>query len=179
MHVGLTSIGGAAGPLRHVVVKQRKWLTEGELGELFGMCQALPGATVVNVAVLFGDRVSGPVGALAGVAGLCIPSLIVALLLATLATHVSASNPRFAAAEVAVTAAVAGVFISNGLRLIATLWNDKPDVGLALRLGRVAVSALGIVLVAGFHLWIPFAVVILVACGLAIEWRVERARARA
>ncbi len=174
MNVGLTSIGGAAGPLRHVVVKQRKWMTEGELSELFGMCQALPGATVVNVAVLFGDRVSGPLGALAGVLGLCVPSLVIAVLLATVATHFSSTNARFAAAEVAVTAAVAGIFISNGLRLITTLWNDKPDVGLALRVGRVAVSALGIVLVAGFHLWIPFAVVILVACGLGLEALVAR-----
>ncbi len=178
INVGLTSVGGAAGPLRHVVVKQRKWLSEGELAELFGMCQALPGATVVNVAVLLGDRSSGLPGALAGVAGLCIPALIVALLLATVATRLSESNARFASAEVAVTAAVAGIFISNGVRLIAALWQDSADTGAALRLGRVAISALGIVLVAGFHLWIPFAVVILVACSLAVEWGIQR-RARA
>ncbi len=178
INVGLTSVGGAAGPLRHVVVKQRKWLTEGELAELFGMCQALPGATVVNVAVLLGDRSSGLLGALAGVAGLCVPSLIVALLLATVATRLSETNARFASAEVAVTAAVAGIFISNGVRLIASLWRDGgADVGTLLRLGRVAISALGIVLVAGFHLWIPFAVVILVAVSLAVEWGIQR-RAR-
>jgi chromate transporter len=170
MNVGLTSVGGAAGPLRHVVVKQRKWLSEGELAELFGMCQALPGATVVNVAVLLGDRSSGPLGALAGVAGLCIPSLVIALLLATVATKFAESSPRFASAEVAVTAAVAGIFLSNGVRLIANLWADgTPDVALALRLGRVAVSALGIVLVAGFHLWIPYAVAVLVVFSLAVE----------
>jgi chromate transporter len=181
VNVGLTSVGGAAGPLRHVVVKQRKWMTEGELGELFGLCQALPGATVVNICVMFGDRASGPLGALAGVLGLCGPALIVALLIATFATRLSESNARFAAAEVAVTAAVAGIFISNGLRLIATLWGEKhPDPGLALRLARVAISAFGIVLVAGFHLWIPFAVVILVAFSLAVERTVHaRTAARA
>ena len=180
MNVGLTSVGGAAGPLRHVVVKQRKWLTEGELGELFGICQALPGATVVNVAVMLGDRSSGPLGALAGVAGLCIPSLVVAVLLATVATRFSAANVRFASAEVAVTAAVAGIFLSNGVRLIATLWSEgTPDIALALRLGRVAISALGIVLVAGLHLWIPYAVAILVVFGLVIERRIERRTAGA
>jgi chromate transporter len=179
MNIGLTSIGGASGPLRHVAVKQRKWMTEGELAELFGLAQALPGATVVNVAVMFADRSSGPLGVLAAIAGLCIPSLIVAVLLATVATHVSASNARFAAAEVAVTAAVAGIFLSNGVRLIAVLWRDAPDLGLALRLARVAISALGIVLVAGFHLWIPYTVAILVAIGLAVEWRVERRAAEA
>ncbi len=175
MNIGLTSVGGAAGPLRVVAVKQRKWLTDGELAELFGICQALPGATIVNIAVMFGDRSSGPLGALAGVAGLCIPSLIVALLLATLATHLAATSARFAAAEVAVTAAVAGIFLSNGLRLITTLWAEAtPDVALAMRTARVAISALGIVLVAGFHLWIPFAVAILVALGLVVEWRIEQ-----
>jgi chromate transporter len=175
MNVGLTSVGGAAGPLRHVVVKQRKWLSEGELAELFGMCQALPGATVVNVAVLLGDRSSGPLGALAGVAGLCVPSLVVALLLATVATHFSETNARFASAEVAVTAAVAGIFVSNGVRLIAALWLDgTAEVGVLLRLGRVAVSALGIVLVAGFHLWIPFAVVMLVGVSLIVERAIQR-----
>jgi chromate transporter len=173
-NVGLTSIGGAAGPLRHVVVKRRRWMTEGELSELFGLCQALPGATVVNIAVMFGDRCSGVLGALAAVAGLCIPSLIVALVLASVATHISATNARFAAAELAVTAAVAGIFISNGLRLIATLWQDGADTALALRLARVAISALGIVLVAGFHLWIPYAVVILVAFSLVVERQVAR-----
>jgi len=179
MNVGLTSIGGAAGPLRHVVVKQRKWMTETELAELFGLAQALPGATVVNVAVMFADRSSGPLGVLAAIAGLCIPSLVVAVLLATVATHVSATNARFAAAEVAVTAAVAGIFVSNGVRLIAVLWRDAPDVGLALRLARLAISALGIVLVAGFHLWIPYTVVILVAIGLVVESRIERRAAEA
>jgi chromate transporter len=179
MNVGLTSVGGAAGPLRHVVVKQRKWLSESELAELFGMCQALPGATVVNVAVMFGDRSAGWPGALAAVAGLSIPALVVAVLLASLATRIAEGNARFAAAEVAVTAAVAGIFISNGLRLVWSLWQDgAPDVPLLLRCGRLGISLLGIGLVAGLHLWIPFAVVILVTVSLLVESRIH-ARAAA
>jgi len=175
MNIGLTSVGGAAGPLRHVVVKQRKWLSENGLAEIFGVAQALPGATVVNVAVMFADRSAGPAGVFAALAGLCIPSLILALLLATVATHISATNVRFAAAEVAVTAAVGGVFLSNGARLIAMLWRDgRPDVPLALRCARLAISALGILLVAGLHLWIPYAVVILVALGIAVERRINQ-----
>ena len=173
INIGLTSVGGAAGPLRHVVVKQRQWLTEGELAELFGIAQALPGATVVNVAVMLGDRSCGPAGALAAIAGLCIPSLVLAVLLAMVATRFAASNVRFAAAEVAVTAAVAGIFLSNGVRLCATLWQEgTPQVALALRAARVGVSACGIVLVAGLHLSIPLAVVILVGAGLVVESRI-------
>jgi chromate transporter len=174
VNVGLTSIGGAAGPLRHVVVKQRKWLSESELAELFGIGQALPGANVANVAVMLGDRLGGPLGSLAAVAGLCIPSLIVAVTLASVATRISATNARFAAAEVAVTAAVAGIFLSNGTRLVWLLWRDgAPDVRLTWRCARVAISALGVALVAGLHLWVPLAVVILVAASLGVEWRVR------
>ncbi len=180
MNIGLTSVGGAAGPLRHVVVKQRKWLDEHELAELFGVSQALPGATVVNVAVMLGDRFAGPLGSLAAVAGLCIPSLILAVLLASAATAISATNARFAAAEVAVTAAVAGIFLSNGTRLVALLWNDTvADVPLVLRCARVSISALGIVLVAGLHLWIPYAVVLLVALSVVVERRIHRRSASA
>ena len=180
MNIGLTSVGGAAGPLRHVVVKQRKWLDEHELAELFGVGQALPGATVVNVAVMLGDRFAGPLGSLAAVGGLCVPSLILAVLLASAATAISATNARFAAAEVAVTAAVAGIFLSNGARLVALLWNDTvADVPLVLRCARVSISALGIVLVAGLHLWIPYAVVLLVAVSAFVERRIHRRSASA
>jgi len=90
------------------------------------------------------------------------------------ATRISATNVRFAAAEVAVTAAVAGIFLSNGARLVALLWRDgAPDVRLTWRCARVAISALGVALVAGLHLWVPLAVVFLVAASIGVEWRVR------
>jgi len=126
-NIGLTSVGGAAGPLRHVIVKQRKWLTETELAELFGLAQALPGATRVNIATMLGERFAGPLGPIASLAGLIVPSLIVAIVMADVATNLAAVNIRFAAAETAITAAVAGVFIANGLRLIWLLWRGAPE----------------------------------------------------
>jgi chromate transporter len=171
MNIGLTSVGGAGGPLRHVIVKQRRWLSEGELAEVFGIAQALPGATAVNVAVLMSDRFCGPLGPLAALTGLILPTLLVAIALAGFATQLAAVNPRFAAAEIAITAAVAGVFVSNGVRLITQMWKDAPDVRLVWRCARVAISALGIVLVAGFHVFIPLTVVILIALSMLVEVR--------
>jgi hypothetical protein len=40
MTIGLTSVGGAGGPLRHVIVKQRRWLSEGTGG--FRIASGLP-----------------------------------------------------------------------------------------------------------------------------------------
>ena len=175
MNIGLTSVGGAAGPLRHVIVKQRRWLSEGELAELYGIAQALPGATSVNVAVMVSDRSSGPLGPLAALAGLIVPSLLIAIALAGIATQLAAVNARFAAAEIAVTAAVAGIFISNGIRLTAQIWNGTPDVRVAWRAARLAISALGVVLVAGLHLFVPYAMLVLIALSIAIEARLRGA----
>jgi chromate transporter len=173
MTIGLTSVGGAAGPIRHVLVKQRKWLSEGELAEFFGISQALPGATAVNLAVIVGDRFAGPLGVVASLLGLIVPSLLLAIGLLQLSMQLAAGNPRYAAAEVAVTAAVAGIFISNGLRLIGLIWNEAPDVRPAWRAARVAIGALGILLVAGLHVFIPLAMIVLLVLSMLIETRLN------
>jgi chromate transporter len=173
MNVGLTSVGGAGGPLRYVVVKQRRWLSEGEYAELFGVAQALPGATAVNYATLISDRFAGPLGPLAALAGLIIPSLLVAIALLGIASQLAATNVRFLAAETAVTAAVAGIFLSNGLRLIGQIWRGTPDLRAAWRSARLAISALGVVLVAGFHMFVPFAMLVLLALSMIVETRLR------
>lgn len=173
MTIGLTSIGGAAGPLRHVVVVQRRWVSESQLAELYGFGQALPGAVVPNVAVLLGPRYASPLGPLAALAGLIIPSMIIAIAVSGVATSLAAANARFAAGEIGVTAALAGIFISNGLRVLGQLWNDSPDVKLTWRCSRVAIGALGVVLVLGLHLIIPFTMIVLVALSIGVEWRLH------
>jgi len=173
-NIGLTSVGGAAGPLRYVLVKQRRWLSEVELAELFGVAQALPGAVAANVAVMLGDRFAGPLGLFSALFGLIVPSLTIALLLVHFATNLAAVNPRFAAAEFAVTAAVCGIFVSNGIRVIWQLWSGAPDLHVAWRCARLAISALGILLVAGFHVFVPLAMIIMLVVSLIVELRLGR-----
>ena len=173
MTIGLTSIGGAAGPFRHVAVVQRRWLSEGEFSELYGLGQALPGSVVVNVATMLTDRFAGPLGPLAAIAGLIVPAMVLAIVLSGIATNLAAANTRFAAGEVAVTAALAGVFVANGLRVLAQLWSDTPDVKLAWRCTRMAIGALGVVLVIGLHVIVPLAMIVLVALSMLVEWRLR------
>jgi chromate transporter len=173
-NIGLTSVGGAAGPLRFVLVKQRRWLSEVELAEMFGVAQALPGAVAANVAVMLGDRFAGPLGMFSSLFGLIVPSLAVALLLVRIATNLAAVNPRFAAAEFAVTAAVSGIFVSNGVRVIWQLWSGAPDLRLTWRCARLAISALGIILVASFHVFVPLAMIVMFAFSLLVELRLPK-----
>ena len=172
--IGLSSVGGAAAPIRHVLVVRRRWLTEAELGETFAVAQALPGASAANLAVMLGDRFGGTLGPLATVGGLSIPSLAVALILVVVATHLSAANARFAAAETGVTAAVAGLFISNGLRLARRLWGDAPELRRRWRGTRLTISLAAVVLVAGLHVFIPAVLVGLALASFGIEFALRR-----
>lgn len=167
--IGLSSVGGAAAPLRHVIVKQRRWLSEAEFSETFGMCQALPGATAANMAVILGQRTGSVFGPLAALCALCVPSMLLAIAIAIFATRAASHQARFAAGETAVAAGAAGLFIANGTRLAWTLWRASGDGGLVYRSIRLVVIASGIVLVAGFRLWIPAAVVVLVLASLAAD----------
>jgi len=178
MQIGLTSVGGAAAPIRHVLVVRRRWLTEAELAETFSISQALPGASAANLAVMVGDRFGGAWGSLATMIGLCVPSLILCLILATFATRLSAANVRFAAAEAAVTAAVAGLFISNCMRLAWRLWRDAAPVQKPLRVPRLLVSLSAVLLVAVLHLWISAVLLLLATAGFVLE-RASRRRASA
>jgi chromate transporter len=173
MTVGLTSIGGAAGPFRHVAVVQRRWLSEREFAELYGLGQALPGSVVMNVTTMLTDRLAGPLGPLAALLGLIVPAMVLAIVLSGIATHFAETNARFAAGEVGVTAAIAGIFASNGVRVLAQLWSDTPDLRLAWRCTRIAIGALGVLLVVGLHLIVPLAMIVIVALSLVLEWRLR------
>lgn len=161
--------------MRHVIVVQRRWISEGELAELYGLGQALPGSVVVNVATMLCDRFAGPLGPLAAVAGLVVPAGIVAIVLAGFATQLAAQNARVAGALAGITAALAGVFVANGLRVLAGLWRESPDVNVLRRSARVAIGALAIVLVIGLHLIVPVAMVIVVTVSILFDWRVRAA----
>jgi chromate transporter len=170
MQIGLTSVGGAASPLRYVLVISRRWFSETEYSEVFGIAQALPGATAANLAIIIADRFAGPAGAAAALAGLVLPSLVVALSLLFVATHLSASQPRFLAAELAVTASIGGLFMANGLRLAWHVWRAPDARPRSGRLFRLAIMLAGIVSIAQFHLMVPIAVVVLGAASYVVEW---------
>jgi chromate transporter len=66
---------------RELIVKN-KWLTDGELTDLFSVSQCLPGIIAANIATFVGYRSKGVSGAVAAVLGVVTPSVIVILLIA-------------------------------------------------------------------------------------------------
>jgi chromate transporter len=170
LQVSFSSVGGAQAPLRFMLVSKRKWLTEEEFAETFGICQTLPGAVGANVALMVGDRYAGWRGAVVSVLAFSLPAMVFAVFLAMGAIRAAAFSPRVAHAEIAVAAAAAGLSIGLAGRLVAVLWKgaDGTERGWyrALRLG---VTPVGLILVVGWHLALPYAVVVMLAIGLGVE----------
>ncbi len=118
--LSLQGFGGVFGQSRHLLVRQRRWLTEDEFAEMAAICQALPGPNTGNLAVMFGDRSAGAPGAACALIGFALPSTVLAILIAIAIARVSAL-PRVVAVETSIVAATAGLVIASGARIAQRL----------------------------------------------------------
>src|SRR5215471_13912571 len=74
LEIGATSFGGGVvAHLRNTIVAKRRWTDDATFVELLTISQTLPGLNTANMAMLLGDRLAGPRGAVAALAGLCLP----------------------------------------------------------------------------------------------------------
>ena len=157
MHVGLSGFGGALPCGRRMLVEQRRWLTEEEFDETLSLCQLLPGANIVNVAFVVGQRFHGWRGVLAAGGGL-LGAPIVLVIIAGVLYGRYAQFPAVDRALHGIAAGAAGLIVATGLKMVRALpklWSTRlflalSSVGVALtRLPQVGVLAvLGVLSVA-------------------------------
>ena len=79
--LSLLSVGGAiatAPDMHRYIVEQQHWLTDGQFSASVAIAQAAPGPNVLFVAAI-GWNVAGPLGALATMAGILLPSTVLSL----------------------------------------------------------------------------------------------------
>lgn len=174
-YLSLTGFGGVAPQARFYIVTRRQWLSEREFGDMFALGQILPGANVANLAVMLGDRTAGPFGAFVTLCALCLPPLALTIGLAVGAMRLTEVFPRFTAAEAAITATAAALIGGNGIRLVVRLLRGS-DGGakVSVRAERLLLTLATVVLIAGFHLWLPIAVAVMLSISIAIEARRAR-----
>src|SRR5436190_6500533 len=82
--MSLAGFGGVLVWARRSIVDQHRWMTAEEFNESFALCHFLPGPNVVNRSVVFGARFRGVPGAIAALAGLVGPPVIIVTVLAAL-----------------------------------------------------------------------------------------------
>ncbi len=165
LEIGLYGFGGLAAIARHVLVEKRKWLNEQDYAALFGLCQALPGGNVINVATILGDRFAGLKGACAAVCGLFAMPLLLLVIIAG-GFELIAHHPDVQAAATGAAAAAAGLVIGTAYKM-----------GRVLRLSAVALAfaAMGFVAIAVFRFpLIRTLLVLLPLCVAATFWERRR-----
>ncbi|NTW92408.1 MAG: chromate efflux transporter [Methanoregulaceae archaeon] len=117
--LGLTAFGGPAmvSYIRKMAVGQKGWLDGAVFDDGVALCQAIPGATAMQVTAYVGLRIRGAAGALAAFAGFGLPAFFLMMMLSALYISTSGLPPvkaLFLALQAIVVALVAYATISFG-----------------------------------------------------------------
>ena len=114
--IGLTSFGGGlSGWMLREFVQNRRWISEGDFLNGLALAQAFPGVNVVNLAIWIGFRLRGGRGALAGVLGIIVPAMLVAIAAVAAFGEVAQYHSVHVALAGAAAAAV-GLSLQMGVR---------------------------------------------------------------
>jgi chromate transporter len=139
LKIGLLGFGGIAPWARHVIIEERRWVTEKEFAAILGVAQILPGPNTMNASVMIGDRFQGVPGALLCLLGqMAMPLAIVTSL--TVVYERFAAVPEVRAMLVGAAAGAAGLVLGTALKMAQKI---KPTP-LALLVGSIAFAAIGI-----------------------------------
>jgi chromate transporter len=121
--MSLSGFGGVLAWARRVMVEQRRWFTAEQFNEAFALCAFLPGGNMINFAVIFGVRMRGPLGALAAVAGLLGPPMILIIAVGALYAHYG-DLPALRHALTGVAAAAAGLMLATVAKMAYPLFTN-------------------------------------------------------
>ena len=128
LRLGVTSFGGPAmiAYIRRMALEQKNWLDEETFRSGLALCQALPGATAMQVAAYVGLRTRGVAGAAVSYIGFGLPAFLIMMLLSALyvQTHnLPIAVSLFSGLQAIVIAIVSNAAISFG-RTYFKLWRD-------------------------------------------------------
>jgi chromate transporter len=121
--ISLSGFGGVLAWARRIMVERRGWFTAEQFNEAFALCAFLPGGNMVNFAVIFGARMHGPLGALAAVAGLLGPPMI--LIIAVGALYAQFGDlPALRRMLTGVAAAAAGLMLATVAKMLRPIFKS-------------------------------------------------------
>jgi len=139
LKIGLLGFGGIAPWARHMIVEERRWLTEKEFATILGIGQILPGPNTMNASVIIGDRFQGVAGALLCLLGQMAMPLVVVTSLAVVYERF-ATVPEVRAGLIGAAAGAAGLVLGTALKMAQKIKLTAP----ALLVGVAAVATIGL-----------------------------------
>jgi len=119
--ISLSGVGGVLAWARRIMVERRRWFTAEQFNEAFALCAFLPGGNMVNFAVIFGARMRGPLGALAALAGLLGPPMILVIAVGALYAHYG-DLPALRRMLTGIAAAAVGLMLATVAKMARPLF---------------------------------------------------------
>jgi len=160
--ISLCGFGGVLAWSRRMLVEERKWMTPEEFGNAYALCQFLPGPNVVNLSVVFGRRIRGPVGSAVALVGLIGPPFVIV----SLSSFLYARFGGIAALQrmlMGVAAAAVGLVLGTCAKMALPLLDD--------RFGIAPLIALATFATVGVLPWPIYAsLAVLIPLGVAMAW---------
>ena len=141
--IALQGFGGVLTIIQREMVDKRRWLSSQEFTEDWAVSQILPGGNVVNLCIILGNRYFGWRGALAALAGILLPPLVIVLLLATLYNQF-VYLPEVAGAVRGMGAAAAGLIGAVSLKMMTGLKRNEMGAGICTALIAITFIAVGL-----------------------------------
>lgn len=157
--MALHGFGGVLPWARRAIVEEKRWMTAQEFNEAFAVAQFLPGANVVNLAVVFGGRLHGAAGAAAALFGLLLPPTVIILVLGVLYARYG-DIEALQRVLAGIAAAAAGLIGAMTIKMTLPL----------LRQGAlaVAIAAVGFVAVGFLRYSLPLVLIVLAPISIAL-----------
>jgi chromate transporter len=170
--ISLSGFGGVLAWARRIMVERRRWFTAEEFNEAFALCAFLPGGNMVNFAVIFGSRMRGPLGALAGLAGLLGPPMILIIAVGALYAHYG-DLPALHHLLTGVAAAAAGLMIATVAMMARPLFRVPARNPAAI----APLTAVGTFVAIGILHWpLPLVLLVIVPVNIGVAFRNIEAR---
>jgi chromate transporter len=161
--ISLSGIGGVLAWARRIMVERRRWFTAEQFNEAFALCAFLPGGNMVNFAVIFGARMRGPLGALAALAGLLDPPMILVIAVGALYAHYG-DLPALRRMLTGVAAAAAGLILATVAKMARPLFKNRALIAPLIAL--VTFAAIGIL-----HWPLPLVLLVIVPVSIGAAFR--------
>lgn len=172
--ITLQGFGGVVAVLQNAIVERRQWMTQSEFAEHLSIAQIMPGANVINLALMIGDRFFGWRGAAASVAGMLAAPLVIVLSLSAAYLQWS-THPQATGALRGMAAVAAGLVMGMAFKLMPALKGNPNGLWVC---GLITVLSI----VASAVLRLPLLAIVLGigGCSWALAWwRLGRAEASA
>ena len=148
------------------MVERRRWFTADQFNEAFALCAFLPGGNMVNFAVIFGARIRGPLGALAALAGLLGPPMILIIAVGALYAHYDL--PALRRMLTGIAAAAAGLMLATVAKMARPLFKGsfKSSAVIAPVIAVATFAAIGIL-----HWPLPLVLLVIVPVSIGAAFR--------